>query len=204
MVKVKLSFWKFWKIRIGMGRQFIAAVPEGLSEDPELKQLMGKFKRTMDERDQEVRWVAANLWHVTAVFLGDLAASQQPDLKRIFENFKPSVAGDFVLSLKGIGAFPSPEEARVLWVGVQENQAFLDLQGELSAQLKQAGFALGEKEFRPHLTLGRFRNTINISDLVKLGGRKRFGDYPIRELILFESVLQGNILKYMPILRRPV
>lgn len=203
MVKVKLSFPGFWKIRKGMGRQFIAAVPEGLAENAELKQLMGKFKRTMNDRGQEVRWTAPNLWHVTAVFLGDITPREQPAIRQIFAEFRSSPEA-ITLSLKGIGAFPSPEEARVLWVGVQENQAFLDLQSALAGRLKEAGFSLGEKEFRPHLTLGRFRNTMNVSDLVKLGGRKHFGDYPVRELILFESVLQGNIIKYMPVERRPL
>jgi 2'-5' RNA ligase len=56
-----------------LGRKFIAAVPEGLNENLELKQLMGKLKRTINQREQVVRWVAADLWHVTLVFLGEFA-----------------------------------------------------------------------------------------------------------------------------------
>jgi hypothetical protein len=52
--------------------------------------------------------------------------------------------------------------------------------------------------------LARLRNPQSVDDLVTLGGRKHFGDYQISELIVFESVLQGNILKYVPQLRRPL
>jgi 2'-5' RNA ligase len=160
---------------------------------------MGKLKRTIDQREQVVRWVAADLWHVTLAFLGEFAPLAS--LREFLENWQPAVGG-VTLRLQGLGAFPSVEEARVLWIGVRENQEFLDLQRDLQKRLVAAGFALGEREFNPHLTLARFRNTSNVNDLVKLGGRKHFGDYKVGELILFDSVLQGNILKYSPVFRK--
>jgi len=184
-----------------LGRQFIAVVPRGLDKNSELKKLMGKLKRTLDQRERDVRWTPPALWHVTLQFLGDLTAAQKIDLHALLAEWRPDLSG-ITLRLHGLGAFPSPEEARVLWVGVQESQDFIGLQENLSALLLAAGFALGEREFKPHLTLARFRNTFNAGDLVQLGGRKHFGDYPLSELILFESVLQGNILKYMPQFRK--
>lgn len=182
-----------------MARQFVAVVPTGLAQNPELKKLMGKLKRTMDQRGQEARWVPSGLWHITLHFLGD---TQNPEkLRQVLDEWQPQV--DAVqLRLHGLGAFPSMDEARILWMGVQESQEFLSLQADLGERLKVAGFALSEREFKPHLTLARFRNIINATDLVQLGGRKHFGDYAIGELILFESVLQGNILKYMPQYRK--
>ncbi len=186
-----------------MGRQFIAVVPEGPQDNPELKQLMGKLRRTMDSREQEARWIPPDLWHVTLQFLGDVGP-HSARLREVFESMKLPSVGDLTLRLQAFGAFPASDEARVLWIGVQENQAFLTLQGELSGILSGEGFMLGEKDFKPHLTIARFRNPFNASDLLKLGGRKHFGDYAVREIILFESVLQGNIVKYTPIARRPV
>src|SRR5690606_37121122 len=116
------------------------------------------------------------------------------ELKDMLERWTPDVS-QLRLRLQGLGAFPRPEEARVLWMGVQENQEFLSLQAELGESLAAAGFPQDAREYHPHLTLARFRNTISAADLVGLGGRKHFGDYPVKELILFESVLQGNILK---------
>ena len=181
-----------------MGRLFIAVVPSDLKENPELKQLLSKLKRTTKERGQDVRWTAPELWHVTLAFLGEEKVERaQAALEDFLKHYGGASSG-LVLRLQGLGAFPSAGVARVLWLGVQESQDFLDLQAALQAHLKTCGFNTGTKESRPHLTLGRFRNLINIDDLVKLGGRKHFGDCPVRELILFESVLQGNIPKYVP------
>ncbi len=180
-----------------VGRKFIAVVPAGLSENADLKQLIGKLKRTTSDRGQDVRWTPPDLWHVTLVFLGDVE-----DLGKLtdwFLGWNPAVVGEISLRVHGLGAFPSVEEARVLWLGIGESQEFLNLQREAAAQ-----FSLSDHEFKPHLTLARFRNTRNAADLVKLGGRKHFGDYAVGELVLFDSVLQGNVLKYVPMLRKKI
>lgn len=186
-----------------MSKQFLAVVPQGLDSNTELKQLLGKLKRTIRERDQEVRWTQPALWHVTLQFLGEVPPAKQGELRGLLQNWKPKV-DDLTLRLHGLGAFPAPEEARVLWVGVQENQEFLRLQAELAALLNEAGFPPDERDYHPHLTLARFRNHVSATALIGLGGRKHFGDYKIGELVLFESVLQGNILKYVPQLRLPL
>lgn len=186
-----------------MGRYFIAVVPQGLSENAELKQLLGKMKRTLRERDREVRWVHPDLWHVTVSFLGTLPPDRHLDLCSLLDKWRSSPVAEVTLRLHGIGAYPVEEQARVLWVGVGENQQFINLQAELTSVLRTHGFELEDRPYHPHLTLARFRNSQSVTDLVKLGGRKHFGDYKINELILFESVLQGNIIKYVPLIRRP-
>jgi 2'-5' RNA ligase len=166
----------------------------------ELKQLVGKLKRTLKDREQEVRWTPPDLWHVTVQFLGDVPVERA---RLAFQALRLSWSKT-LLKIQGLGAFPEERAARVLWLGVQENQAFLDLQTEVSNQFLQAGFPVDEKDFRPHLTLARLRNAVSVSDLVKMGQRKYFGEYLVSELVLFESVLQGNMTKYIPLERRSI
>jgi RNA 2',3'-cyclic 3'-phosphodiesterase len=184
-----------------VSRYFVAVVPEGLAENPTLKQLVGKMKRTLSDREREVRWVAPVLWHVTLQFLGELAPERKQALMDLLNEWQPKVS-ELNLRLQGLGGFPASDQARVLWLGVQENQALLDLQAELGTLLRERGFETEAREYTPHLTLARLRNPQSVTDLVGLGGRKHFGDYKISDLIMFESVLQGNIIKYMPQLRR--
>lgn len=181
-----------------MGNQFLAVVPKGLDENHEFAQLMKKLKRTVRERGQDVRWTHSDLWHVTLQFLGAVNANDGR-VQKILDEWTPP---PLTLRLHGLGAFPAPEQARVLWVGVQQDQELLDLQADLAARLKDSGFPPDERGYAPHLTLARLRNAISLVDLIKLGGRKHFGDYPISEVILFESVLQGNILQYIPRIRK--
>jgi 2'-5' RNA ligase len=186
-----------------MGRYFIAVVPQGLNENPALKQLMAKMKRTVSEREMEARWVHPDLWHVTLSFLGELEDDRKNDLYRAVGEWKPDIRG-IDLRMQGVGAFPAEDQARVLWIGVQENQELIDLQAHLARHLASQGFTLENRPFAPHLTLARLRNPQSVADLVQLGGRKHFGDYKISDAVVFESVLQGNIIKYMPQLRLPL
>lgn len=179
-----------------MQRRFVAVVPEGLAENPALIQLMTKLKRTMRERGQNVRWVSPDLWHVTLAFLGN--STGRDTIENVLAEWRPDL-GDIELRLHGLGAFPSIEEARVLWIGCQASAPFLRLQAELTETLIGSGFNLDpRREYKPHLTLGRFRNPLHAGSLVSLGGRRHFGDYRPRELILFEGAVQGGIMKYIP------
>jgi 2'-5' RNA ligase len=184
-----------------VNRYFVAVVPEGLGENPALKQLVGKMKRTLSEREREVRWVAPALWHVTLQFLGELESGRKDELMALLNEWNPKI-NELNLRLQGVGGFPASDQARILWLGVQENQALLDLQSELGELLRARGFETEAREYNPHLTLARLRNPQSVTDLIGLGGRKHFGDYKISDLVVFESVLQGNIVKYMPQLRR--
>jgi 2'-5' RNA ligase len=186
-----------------MSRQFIAVVPSGLADNQQLRQLLGKLKRTMSDRKQEARFTPPDLWHVTLQFLGEVPDSRDQELEHVFQAWSPKVA-DLNLRLQGLGAFPQPNEARVLWIGVQENQELQRLQRELAVHLHAANFFTEEREFKPHLTLARFRNSLSAQELIQLGGRKHFGDYAVKELVLFKSVLQGNIIKYIPLTRKSV
>jgi 2'-5' RNA ligase len=161
----------------------------------DLTTLLSKLKRTTREREVDLRWVAPSLWHITLAFLGEAAGSLD-----FLEEWRPG-AGETKLRLAGLGAFPSNDHARVLWLGVSASKEFLDLQASLAERLTAAGFVLEDRPYRPHLTLARFRNPMSAADLVELGGRKHFGDYPVAELVLFESVLQGNVVKYTPVRR---
>src|SRR5262245_21426939 len=107
-----------------MSRYFIAVVPEGLSENQELTQLLSKMKRTLLERETEVRWSHPDLWHVTLQFIGHLPPERYARLQEVLREWNSKTAADLVLRLHAVGAYPAPEQARVLWVGVGENQQF--------------------------------------------------------------------------------
>ena len=64
----------------------------------------------------------------------------------------------FELGLSGAGGFPNNARPRVLWLGVSAGAAALMETAErLRAALRQHGFQLEERKFRPHLTFGRVR-----------------------------------------------
>lgn len=135
-----------------MLRLFIA-----LETTPDVQEAMAEARRALRRRGElPVRWVQPAHAHLTLVFLGNVMAAHLPPL---VEAMQPITArhSPFLLRIEGIGAFPSAEEPRVLWLGVGDAVAvLLRLQHEIAqAVFALPGIVADRKPFRPHLTLGR-------------------------------------------------
>jgi len=92
--------------------------------------------------------------HFTLAFLGEQRAPEEA--LSAGEALRDVPAFELVLS--GVGAFPSTMRPRVLWIGVtQGGQEMVAAADRLRSALQQRGFALEDRKFRPHLTLGRVR-----------------------------------------------
>jgi len=134
-----------------------------------------------------VRWVEPRLVHLTLVFLGEVTQGFLVSARlRLADAAKRHPR--FALQLKGLGAFPHPRRARVVWVGTEEGreEACL-LQADVAASLRSIGFQLEKRPFSPHLTIGRLRVPGDVSRVVTAHFEsERFG---IARVVLFRSVL---------------
>jgi 2'-5' RNA ligase len=139
------------------------------------------------ERFPDARWVPRENWHVTLKFLG----STRPPLtewvpERVAAVARESVAFD--ARLVGLGAFPSPRRARVLWAGVEDGAAMTRIAGALEAALARE-FKPEVRPFRPHLTVARSEPPLvmpeEFGETVLDGGR-----FPVNALTLFRSHLR--------------
>jgi 2'-5' RNA ligase len=92
--------------------------------------------------------------HFTLAFLGEQAGAELACEAGEAVRDLPS----FELVIAGAGAFPSARRPRVLWLGVTEGARELcAVADKLCASLRERGFALEDRPFRPHLTLGRVK-----------------------------------------------
>jgi 2'-5' RNA ligase len=99
-------------------------------------------------------------WHVTLCFLGQTAREQRD----LFVASLRSVAfpSAFRIGLTGLGAFPNPGRAKVLWIGIDEGApALVHLAGLVERAAISAGFAAEERRFHPHVTIARLDPAMN-------------------------------------------
>ncbi|HDQ99237.1 MAG TPA: RNA 2',3'-cyclic phosphodiesterase [candidate division WOR-3 bacterium] len=84
----------------------------------ELRQELGKLQRELSGRVPGMRWVRPEQMHLTLEFFGEVAESFPV---RAAESLAAACAGHgvFQARLAGLGAFPAPHRARVLWVGME-------------------------------------------------------------------------------------
>ena len=122
----------------------------------EIRDAIAKAVAPLRAAPYPVRWVDPDLIHLTVKFLGDVAPERVP----VIEDALREVAGaakPFVLPLEGAGAFPTPRDPRVVWVGCEPVPALELLQHALEGKMQQLGFPLEGRPFRPHLTAGRVK-----------------------------------------------
>lgn len=84
--------------------------------------------------------------------------------------------GAFDLALEGVGAFPSMNRARTLWVGAGEGSgALTTLAEDVENALEGLGFEREERPFHPHATVGRAKD----------GRAAMTGEEPVSEPLSF-------------------
>jgi 2'-5' RNA ligase len=134
-------------------RSFIAvAVP------PESVGKLRAAQEQLKAASDGIKWVSPESFHITLKFLGEV---ERPRLSALWDAVSAVLAGSrpFTMRFRGVGAFPSPSRARVVWAGMNEGATEL---AELAERVEQAcgqyGFERERRAFQAHLTLGRVRD----------------------------------------------
>jgi len=136
-----------------MIRSFIAIeIPSDIQS--ELRKALNHFKNLTGK----ISWAKPEGIHITLKFLGDiqeaLIEALQDKLERLAADYQA-----FPLVLTGIGAFPNTTYPRVIWVGIQDaSGSLIKMQQRLEKDLQPLGFDPEERDFSPHLTLGRVKS----------------------------------------------
>jgi 2'-5' RNA ligase len=114
-----------------------------------------------------VRWVTPQNLHLTLKFLGDVSPA---NLEHLADVLKVEAAAyePFSMSVGGLGAFPTPRRARVIWIGLEAPVSLAALQHGVEAATARLGYGLEERPFSPHLTIGRVGQNVSTADLQRI------------------------------------
>jgi RNA 2',3'-cyclic 3'-phosphodiesterase len=133
-------------------------------------------------------------WHITLVFLGDVAPEQVEVLMASLR--ERASLGAFELGLGGFGCFPKASHARVFWLGVKSNSGKLhDLARSVGSAVKSTGLGFDGSVYHPHLTLSRLRQTLNLErECAQSPGFEI--TLPVKKFHLYESLRSGTATPY--------
>ena len=129
----------------------------------EARDVLGEFIRGLQQLGVSgVRWVKPDGIHLTLKFLGDIEITTVEGILAAMERASMG-KGPFTLGLSGIGAFPTPNNPRVIWVGLKgELERLKELQAHVDQELfLTQGFSREDRHFTPHVTLGRMRERVS-------------------------------------------
>jgi 2'-5' RNA ligase len=156
-----------------------------------------------------VRWVAVNNIHLTIKFLGDVSIANLELLKQVLQ-VEVARYPEFDFEVAGLGAFPSNRRPRVLWVGVQAPPELSTLQRGVENELARLGYAAEERDFSPHLTLGRVSRTSTPEEIRRIGDVLQnftigsLGTTHVKEVHLYRSDLQPGGAVYTRLFSAPL
>jgi 2'-5' RNA ligase len=181
-------------------RTFVAiAVPEDLGAK------LSRLQSLLAPDVAGVRWSSAP-FHMTLAFLGDVQTSELNDVC-LAVNQACRDHAPFKLRIEGLGVFPSPSKPRTIWVGLTGTAlpALHSLQSAIAAAVAAVGYPHDDAVFRPHITLGRMRQSRdaprNLTPQVNHFRTWSAGLLAISEVVAYSSTLTSDGPVYAPLSR---
>jgi 2'-5' RNA ligase len=167
---------------------------------PEIKTQIRQVSEELKKSKIDIRWVKPENIHLTIVFLGDV---REGDISAIAREIEQVCYGfhPFEICLKGLGLFPDRRRPRVLWAGYDGDiERMASLKDVLHERLMPFEIKEERREFKPHLTLGRFRNpgrgNTQLDEIMIRHGSLSSPSFHARELVLFKSELKPHGPEY--------
>lgn len=173
-------------------RMFAAVVPpEDVVED--LEEFLGP-RRESDRLASErpLRWTMPFQWHLTLAFMAQVPERSLDDLvERLTRAGRRRTP--FTLRIAGGGAFPGPARAKVLYAGVEADDAAAEELRRLStgarAAAGKAGASAEGGPFKPHLTLARSGRPVEATRWIRVLETYRSREFEVDSFVLVESHL---------------
>ncbi len=144
-----------------------------------------------------VGWEKTEKLHLTMKFLGDASDEQLEKLSEAIEKMAREIS-NLKLRISETGVFPSPSNARILWLGLQDEEGSLRKLNEiLESECEAVGFAREKRNFKAHLTIARLREPQKSKELAQRHLQNEFEavDFVAGEIVIYESKLlpQGSV-----------
>lgn len=147
----------------------------------------------------KVGWTAPDDFHLTLWFIGDMSAEQRAPLCGALDEIAARTER-FEFEVAGAGFFGPPRAPRILWAGVpSEPPPLAALAEEVRNWGRSAGWAVEERPFRAHITLGRVRDPAGADALTAAIGSLSstvFGRVAVDRLTLMASSLAPQGARY--------
>lgn len=130
----------------------------------EINETVLRVKSLLEEKVAErIRFVKPENVHMTLKFMGEVKVC---GLEKLFTRLE-NISRDFTpmrFVASGVGAFPNKRKAKVIWLGLEGDNAELS---SLAVQIDRASRAafktdIEKRRMKPHITIGRLKNGADI------------------------------------------
>ena len=172
-------------------RTFISIeIPENIKDN--IEKSIGEMKLTLSP----LKWLDKKNLHITLKFLGWVVDDKMGDMISSVTDIAKDF-GSIKMHFAGLGVFPDTKHPRVIWVGVNKgNDRVKELAEKIDTRLLSEGYRKEEeREFSPHLTIGRIKEKIDAEPLSKFMGKNamtEFGEFTADHISVMKSTLKRS------------
>jgi len=181
-------------------RCFIAIeIPE------EIRRAIVSGTDSLKKSGADVKWVSPENIHITLQFLGETEEGRIPLIKEALGEILLSYS-PFYIKIADIGCFPDTRRPRVIWVGTEESQPVINLHGDIAKEMGRLGYQEEERNFTPHLTIGRVKSNKNAGELIRNMDKLKaasFSGFEVKNITLMKSVLKPSGAVYQSLAEIP-
>jgi len=172
----------------------------------EVLQRLVALQEELQSVRREVRWTRPEHIHLTLKFFGEVADGDLPEVHNVARAIAARVE-PIDLEVRGAGCFPPGGPVRIVWAGVVGPPPVLvECWQACEHGFAELGFKPEQRDYRPHLTIGRVRNaraSQQIRSAVDQQDSFSGGQFVAEGLTLFQSVLSRSGPTYTALARMP-
>lgn len=141
-------------------------------------------------------FTAAANFHLTVKFIGEVNAKELEKLKKALDRAIVDIQS-FNIRFTRLGEF-SRGEKKLIWAGIENSDnCLINLFNSLEKELELAGYGKDERNFRPHITIGREVKLKEGFDYRKIDFETQ--DIMVDRVTIMESLRVNGKLVYKPV-----
>ena len=173
----------------------------------DVRQSLASLQQELARAGADVKWVEPANLHLTVKFLDEISEEQRAGVERVMQRITAGQPA-FSIRLDGVGAFPSPDAPRVVWVGCAEGADALTRVAEaIERETRALGMCSSDRPFAAHLTIGRVRSPRGrreLSRALQATAWQAPGPWRAGALTLYHSVLSSAGPRYTALAEIPL
>lgn len=167
----------------------------GLAVDEAVKEALERLTLRLRAKDDGLRWLTPDQWHVTLVFLGEVDDQVRTRLVRELGKVREPA---LTLRMEQLGVF---DRAGILHAEVEVSPELQRLYESVAAMVRSAGLEVEARPYRAHITLARSKNKDGrrtIERLRRSAEQQRLDKrWEGAEFLLYESQLSPGGSRYV-------
>lgn len=177
-----------------------------------IKKQLSDYICTLKKRAKThaVRWSRPENLHITLQFLAEVKSEELELLLQSVRSELQNLKLKTHIHFGKLKLFPNPYRPRVIVLDVTPQEELARLSQKIGQGIQIANYAIEERPFRGHMTLGRIKNpqSLNLEFIYEVAPPE-IEAIAVEEVVLFRSEPQPegscySVLERIPLLREPV